>query len=48
MKIKKMPNKKTLEDFLNGTHGNPKVYFDKIKGVFRYHDRFKRDNTSQK
>lgn len=33
-KIKKMPDKKTLEAFIKGMSGDPQVYFDVNKGEF--------------
>ena len=34
IKIKKMPDKKTLEDFLKGMFKKTKVYFNLKKGIF--------------
>lgn len=49
MKIKKMPSKKLLEDYLDGNSGNIKVYFDIKKGEFiRYEKRTINSNTSKK
>ena len=45
LKIKKMPDKKTLEAYLDN---NVKVYFDIEKGEFVWDERFKRHNTSKK
>lgn len=36
MKIKKMPNKETLEEFLEGFSKNPKVIFNNKKGEFEW------------
>lgn len=35
IKIKKMPTKRMLEDFLEGSSGKVKVQFDAEKGKFR-------------
>lgn len=34
LKIKKMPSKKLLEEFLKGMHGEVTVLFDRNKGEF--------------
>ena len=36
MTINKMPNKKTLEAYLDGLNGYPKVIFDSSKGEFEW------------
>lgn len=36
--IKKMPNKETLEAFINGLHGGVRVSFNVEKGVFEWVD----------
>ena len=36
MKIKKMPTKEMLEDYLDGSYGDVKVLFDVEKGEFVY------------
>lgn len=39
MKIKKMPDKRTLETYLNSSgYGEIRVYFDIEKGEFRWYD----------
>ena len=43
MKINKMPDKKTLEDYLDGSNGEVKVMFDIEKGEFHY---IKHDQTN--
>lgn len=54
MLIKKMPDKETLEAYLEGLHGNVIVYFDTEKGEFIWCDKrydrklTKRDNSSKK
>jgi hypothetical protein len=34
--IKKMPDKETLEAYLEGSHGSVKVVFNLLKGVFEW------------
>lgn len=45
--IKKMPDKKTLEAYLNHQNG-VRVYFDIEKGEFVWHERPVNSNTSKK
>ena len=33
-KIKKMPDKRTLEEFIDGTHGKGRVVFNRREGKF--------------
>jgi hypothetical protein len=34
--IKKMPDKETLEEFVNGMHQSPTVIFNLEKGIFEW------------
>ena len=48
--IKKMPDRETLEAFVEGHYESPKVIFDKDAGSFRWlkNDRPINTNTSKK
>lgn len=51
IELKKMPDKETLEEFLNGMHSTPKVVFNIETGELEWIDKNDRPintNTSQK
>lgn len=47
MEIKKMPDKKLLEDYLDFLLGKTKVYFDVEKGEFVRYEKPKHTDSSE-